>query len=254
MTTEYIIAVTHPGLRGDLLYALPAARHLCAGRGTRCDIYTSESCRNLTNLLLYQSFVRRVVIPPEYRATDAACGVQPWLMPVPMGDYAEVWHLGYRSTPDRPLPDWIASQAGLPEGLPVTYEVPAVADRAGGLFAGRYVVLARLEPLADELARFAEACPLPVVQVGAAGEALPSGKILDRTGCDYLWEAAVLSRAVAYVGPPSSHLALANGWPVMKVCVHDGRGDARHLLRGPHNHYLEMPRAEQILEYVNSLG
>jgi len=46
-------------------------------------------------------------------------------------------------------------------------------------------------------------------------------------------------------------LALANGFEIPKVAVHDGRSwDMRHIISSSTNHYPINPTAEQVLEIL----
>jgi hypothetical protein len=252
--SERVIAVTHPGKRGDCLYALPAARRLCYDRAARCDFYTSEHCRNLGPLIGYQSFVRRFVVSPGYRMEHAGCGVQPWQMPVPEDGYDAVFHLGYRSTPDRPLPDYIAASVGLPGGLPIHYDCPLLGPDSPLYVRPGYVVLAGCDLSAAGHVELVESCRHPVVQVGAAGERVSTDRVIDRTGCDYLQECSLIAGSLGFVGGSTSHLVCANGFYLTRLCVHSGGGDSRHFVRSPLNHYLVNPTAAEVVDCLNRLG
>jgi hypothetical protein len=242
-----VIALTHPGLRGDLLYSLPAARYLCGQRGVRCDFHTSRRCANLADLLRWQSFVRRVVICDDYYPEHAGCGLQPWLMPVHEESYDEVIHLGLRRTPELSLPDWYCVEFGLPVGLPIRYDCPAPSPGP----EGRRCVVASWAGFAqDRQADFVRRCPVPVLQVGARGEPLIDPAVVDGRGVSYLEECSYLAGSAGYVGTLSSHLALANGFAMPRVVLVNGSDDERHRVHSPACHYRTMPSGEEILRLL----
>ncbi len=245
-----MIAITHPGRIGDALYSLPTIRWLCAKHGCKADFFTSELCRPMLRLMERQSCIRRARIADGYVATGNGPGLQPWLVPVPDG-YDAVYHLGYRENPGCFLSDHIARTVGAPDGLPIAFDFDDQRE-----FDGDYVVVA---PRGDTSYRpmyedFIRRCPFPVVQVGAAGEAIAGG--IDRTGVDLLDALPIIAHCRAFVGLMSSNLVLANAFPCIKVAPHDGiHWDMRHVLYGPRNHYPVTILADDILnriEYLNT--
>lgn len=236
------IACTHPGKIGDALYALPAIRWLCEKHDCQADFYTSEYCRPLESLMRQQSCIADFVVPQGYNPENQSCGVQPFQMPVPPG-YDFVYHLGFRATPDRALPDFIAGWTGAPSGLPIHYEFE---KQETGL-RSPYVVVA---PRGDRaFAEFIKLCPFPVVQIGAAGEAV-SDIGIDRTGADFIETCNILEGARAFIGLMSSQLALANGFPIPRIAYDFGRNDMRHVVHSYRNHYPLHPTAEQIVNHI----
>lgn len=236
------IACAHPGKIGDALYALPAMRALAERHGCKADFYTSSYCRPLTALFERQECVDRVVVSPGYVPRSFDCGGQPWEVPVPSA-YEAIYQLGFRSVPDRSLPDFIAKSADLPEGLPVRYDFdPAPLD------CGPYIVTAPRGPTTfrNLFVNIARSSPIPVIEVGAIGERTDAA--LDLTGRDMLETLQMMAGSVGFVGLMSSMLALANGLPIPRVAPHDGRSwDMRHVVRSPLNHYPVNPSAQQVL-------
>jgi len=241
------IACAHPGKIGDALYALPAARALAERHGAQVDFYTSEYCRPMLRLLEAQSFVDRAVVAEGYKLRDFGCGAQPWSVPVPRG-YDAVYQLGFRSTPNCYLPDWISQSVRLPVGLPIQYDYEdretlaepyiVIAPRGGTSYAGLFRELA-------------ETCPMVVVEVGARGEGTGSSRSMDLTGEDMVDVLPWLARSRGFVGLMSSSLALANGFPIPRVAPHDGRHwDMRHVARSPLNHYPVNPTAAEVLRLL----
>lgn len=237
------IACTHPGKLGDALYSLPAIRWLCEQHGCQADFFTSEYCRPLFEFMRQQTCIDEVVIPSEYNPERYDCGVQPWQMPVPSG-YDMVYHLGFKSTPERRLVDWMSETVGGPKGLPVRYDIE---PRETGL-TKPYVVLAPRgqNDYSETFRQLCAKCPLPVVQIGGRGEAVP-GYGIDRTGDDLMTTANIIQGAAAFFGLMSSQLVLANGFQIPKVVPHSHQWDMRHVEWTPGNIYLANPTADQML-------
>lgn len=236
------IACTHPGKIGDALYALPAIRWLCEKHGCQADFYTSEYCRPMEPLMRQQSCIADFIVPPDYSPDNCSCGVQPFQMPVRPG-YDMVYHLGFRTTPDRALPDFIAGWTGAPHGLPIFYEFE---KRDTGLTSPYVVVAPRGDAVFKE---FIESCPFPVVQIGAKGEAVSSAGI-DRTGADLVETCNILAGARAFFGVMSSQLVLANGFPIPRVAYDFGRNDMRHVVHSYRNHYPANPTTARLIDHV----
>lgn len=240
------IACTHPGKIGDALYALPAIRWLCEKHDCQADFYTSEYCRPLEPLMRQQSCIADFIVPSDYSPENCSCGVQPFQMPVPSG-YDMVYHLGFRSTPERRLVDWMSETVGGPKGLPVRYEIDPIET---GLDQPYVVIAPRGQTTyLDSFTDLARICPLDVVQIGGPGEAMP-GYGIDRTGADFVTTANIIKGASAFFGLMSSQLALANGFRLPKVVPHSNQWDMRHLEWTPGNVYLVDPTAEQMLAHA----
>ena len=243
-----MIACTHPGKIGDALYALPTVRALSERHGCLADFYTSEYCRPMLGVARAQPYIREASVADGYEPERTDIGVQPWEMPTP-GGYEAVYHLGFRSVPDRALHEFIASQAGLNGHRPeVRY------DFTHRLTLGNpYLVLsARGESgFADLFRQVIDQSPVTVVEVGAAGEYVGGGRSLDLTGMDMLDTLPWLAGASGFVGLSSAMLVLANGFPAPKIVPHDGKSwDQRHWLRSPVNHYPVDPSAAEVLRLL----
>jgi len=240
---EQLIAVSHPGKIGDALYALPTVRYLCSRHNCKADFYTSGYCVPLVRLLEHQPFIRKVVIPEGYAIENAFQGIQPWKMPIPQSEYSAIYQLGYREAPDKALPDYIAETVGAPRGLPVMYEYPEAK-----VLSDPYIVIApgRDERFRRTLIEFVQRCPVKCVIIGAPGEYIGAG--IDITRLDLLDCIPWIAHSEGFIGMMSAPLAIANGFPVMKVALDDGNTwNMRHVLRGPLNSYLIFPTAEQLL-------
>jgi len=254
--SDKVIAVSHPGKIGDTLYALPTARFLCEYHQAKADFYTSNYCAPLRGLLEYQSFVRKVVIPPGYVIERVDMGVQPWQMTIPADEYAAVYQLGFRTWPEKSLPDHIAESVGAPTGLPVWFEFPETPT-----LESPYIVIAPGKP--DQFRGFflelARRSPIPAVVIGAADEHMGEG--IDRTGLGILETLPWLARARGFVGGMSAHLVLANAFPIPKVVPIPeanppprSRWDMRHVVRTPLNYYVVNPSPTQALSLLGQIG
>lgn len=249
------IAVTHPGKQGDALYALPTLRALCELNGCQADFYTSEYCAPLKGLFEYQDAIDHFYVAPNYVIERMDMGVQPAYVPVDASLYACVYQLGYRGTPDCPLPEFIARSVGAVKlgGMQVTYQSPPSNPRWDLEREKDYLVLAPRGQTSytDLFKALIEQAPMRVVLVGGRGDSTPFlglHNMTDLTGWGYLEVAYVLSRAQAFVGLMSSQLALANGFPIPRIVPHDGiHWDMRHVVQSPLNHYLVNPNLQDIL-------
>jgi len=242
------LAFSHPGKIGDCLYVLPTVKYICDYYNITCDFYTSEYCRPLTRLFEYQSYIDKVIIPPEYEIKRMDMGVQPWYIPIPPDLYVGIIHLGFRQVPDRPLHQFIAWSIGINIDLKVQYEYPEfkALDKP-------YIVIApRGETTFKDLfIEIIEKSPIDVISIGGMGEAVGNPTI-DCSGLDMLETVTWISKSSGYVGLMSSQLALANGFEIPKVAVHDGRSwDMRHIISSSTNHYPINPSAEKVWELLN---
>lgn len=250
-----MIAATHPGKHGDAIYALPTLKALAERFQTTVDFYTSDYCEPLRTLFEYQPFVGHFYVAPNYVVERMDMGVQPSYVPVDNRCYDKVYQLGYRGIPDRPLPDYIAHSVGLIAG-PVSYAVPDHLDYWDQFNLTDYIVLApRGETSYKELFRqLIDRSPVPVVLVGGDTDEKPfwqHDNVESMTGSDYLDTAYVISKARAFIGLSSSQLCLANGFPIPRICPHDGiHWDERHWVRSEFNHYPVNPSVEDLLALI----
>lgn len=216
-----MIAVSHPGKIGDALYALPTVKKLCEINNTNADFYTSSYCGGLRRLIEYQPYINKFIVSENYKITRMDMGVQPWQMPI-SGEYSKIYHLGFQNIPDRPLPEFIARNAGLDsieklslyhpdfETLDDSYIV--IAPRSDYDFTPAYI-------------DFIQKSPFPCVIVGAKHEYIGYG--IDKTGLDFLESTTWISKAIGFLGI-SSMFVLADAFDYPKVVFHRGL-DLRHL-------------------------
>jgi SAM-dependent methyltransferase/ADP-heptose:LPS heptosyltransferase len=245
-----MIAVSHPGKIGDALYCLPTIRYLCDKHNTQADFFTSAYCEPLRRFFEYQSCIRKVIVPEDYKIEHGNCGIQPWHMSVPEEEYECVYELGFRRDPDKVLPDFIADTVGAPNGLPIYYEFPpaqTLAEPYIVIAPGRFDYYRRVF---SEVARHAAA---PVVIIGARGEHIEQG--IDKTGLDLLDTLPWLEHAQAFLGVMSSSLVLANAFNIPKISLHDGQSwDLRPVMKSPLNYYPVNPSPLQLLAMLGMAG
>lgn len=243
---DNIFAAAHPGKLGDALYCLPLIRYIYNQTGMQCDFYTSDYCRPLKRLFEYQSCIRRVIIAENYTVARMDMGVQPYYIPIPQHEYAEVYQLGFRHIPDRPIHQYIAHSAGFDIPLAIEYEYPDVS-----YIHGEYICIAPrgytdYTPLFEGIANKRRA-----VIIGGSNEYTGYG--LNMTGIDMLHTASILSRAKGFVGLMSSQLVLANGFDIPRIAPHDGISwDMRHVITYHRNFYPIHPTTEDIIAILDN--
>lgn len=248
------IACSHPGKMGDALYSLPIVRSLCTEWDCMADFYTSEYCKPMVSLVEYQSYIRKVVIPDNYKVLTLDMGVQPWHMPIDSQLYERVIHFGFRSVPNDFLTTFMAGQTGallskIPE---ISYEYPdfETLDEDYFCIAPRGNTTYR-----EHFRSVIHNSPVGVVMVGGAGDAVTTEvytnydkPIIDLTGLNMLDTVTWLSKSVGFVGLMSAMLVLANGFDMPKVAVHDGiHWDMRHVRRSDTNLYPVNPNHVDVL-------
>lgn len=108
-----MIWATHPGKLGDLLWALPAARHISRQYGQPINLWLAAQCKPLVNLLEKQDYIGDITLDYDWQVQDTA----PASPRMPPGGPAQgsVVHLGYAAWPERPLPFQVVRQQGLHE-------------------------------------------------------------------------------------------------------------------------------------------
>lgn len=237
-----------PGNTGDLLYSLPTARVLCAAHATTCDFYTAETSKHTKRLMEYQSFIDRLIIPKAYKIERRDIGTQPYIMPIE-DTYDAVYHLGYRSVPDRTLHQFIAYQLGITLPLAIHYEYPIIESP---LTIPYVCIAARGETTYKaffmDLISKLNSRGIGVAQIGGKGDFVGLFG-WDATGKDMLDTLSILSHAKAFIGLMSSQLVLANGFPIPRIAPHDGiHWDMRHCVYTPLNHYPINPTTDAIID------
>lgn len=254
-----LVAVSHPGKMGDALYALPAIRVLIEDWNAQVDFYTSEYCKPLEKLIKYQTGIRNFIVPESYTILGMDMGIRPWKMPVDGTLYNRIVHLGFRSVPDCPLPEFIGRTAGVPLSKlkPIYYEYPT-AD----IPSNDYICIAprgetTFKSLFEDIIVNSEK---DVAIIGGKSDnsltrfsTNEKGRnIFDLTGLDMLDTLTWMSKCSGFVGLMSAMLVLANGFDIPRIAVHDGiHWDMRHVLYSNKNHYPINPTRQEIEELLN---
>lgn len=108
-----MIYATHPGKLGDLLWALPTARHISRQYGQQVHLWLPASLKPLQNLLEKQDYIGEIHLDYDWAVQDTA-PASPRIPPKGPSD-ASVVHLGYQGWPEHPLPFQVVRQQGLHE-------------------------------------------------------------------------------------------------------------------------------------------
>jgi hypothetical protein len=251
-TNEQMIAICQPEFHGDVLWSIPAAREMARRRGCQADFILTPKGARVADLLLYQPFVRGVVIHGEYiyRHGDSHD------MDVNVG-YDAIHQMGFRSHMpiDETLLDYFCKIAALPrQGHWLDVPEPSEPIPEGPFV----VVNAKKHDVSmnvrwGEMWRdFVRRCPLPVVEVGwPVGTTTDCGAI-DRIRMGFLEMAAIIAKCTYFFGHISAPLVIADAMPnVKRIAVHDGSSwDLRACTQSPMNHYPVCYDAGTLLEYI----
>lgn len=216
MSKRYAFA--HPGKIGDALYTLPTIHTICDRDDAVADFYTSEVCRPLERLFLYQDHIERFIVPDSYKIESFGQGVQPWSMPVKSNEYDAVFQLGFRSFPRGPLHKFIASQVGLRSVPNPAYKFPDIQ-----FYDDPYIVIGfsgerGYPPMKKDYEQFFAEFPIRVVQTGTEYDRL-NLVCEDQIGLDLLDTLSLLHKSQMFVGFYSGLLALANAFPELTKIV-----------------------------------
>ena len=254
-----MIACCHPGKIGDALYSLPTIRALSKKHNCKVDFYTSAYCEPILKLFEDQTEINKAQVLESYTPVDFSCGGQPWEMKLPNeSEYDHVYQLGFRSVPDKPLPEFIAESAGLDRsvGHNLFYETRNFLVEQD---TKPYIVLAPRgeSPFADEFRRLLGMINIPVYILGRQGEMLSgvveTDLINDYTGQPFFSMVRIIKNCKAFVGILSSPLCIANGFNMKKVIAYNDSWDMRHSVYKPETTYIKNPTAEQIIESLGDL-
>lgn len=241
-----MLAFTHPGKIGDLLYCLPVVKKLCEESGQRADFWTSSYCYPVVKRLLErQSYIRDVVLSHNHVITGMDMGVRPWLVPVD-GDYEQVYHLGFQEIPRGALPEFISKSIGQTWNGKIEYEYDDLST-----LKEPYIVLApRGETSFKEVfIDFIKKSPIKTVVVG--GEIDYIGYGINKCGIDLLETLPWIAKSKGFIGLMSSQLVLANGFDIPKISPHDGKSwDMTHVVYSDSNFYPVLPTAEYMIQLL----
>lgn len=251
-------AITHPGKLGDAIFTLPVCRYLAEKSGNPVDFFTSLYCAPMRELFEYQSCIGKFVIADNYKIERYDMGVQPYVVPVPIGDYDTTYHLGFRNIPDKRLDWFMAESVGInPAELgPIKYEIPP----HNRYLITPYIVLAPrgetgYKSLFVDFIGLAHEHGIGIVQIGGKGEFIGKCGTLDSdyTGTNLLITCGLIAGAKVFIGLMSAMLVLANGWNLPKIAPHDNHSwDMRHVVKSSSNYYPINPTAQQMLEIIEN--
>jgi hypothetical protein len=240
-----MLAFTHPGKVGDLLYGLPTVRKVCQEKQDLADFYTSSYCYPIVKRLLErQSYINKCFESQTYVIERMDMGVQPWRVPVDVSIYETSYHLGFKHVPDRPLPEFIAQEVGVTWDGVISYDfddVPTLDED--------YIVIAPrgLTSYSNLFREVATKSPVKVVEIGGYNDNIGIG--INKCGLDLVDTLPWIAHSKGFLGLMSSQLVLANGFSIPKIAPHDGiHWDMRHVVNSPTNFYPVNPTAEQVLE------
>jgi len=245
-----MLAFTHPGKVGDLLYSLPTVKYICEAKGQQGDFWTSEYCYPIVRRLLErQSYIRRCILSPTYVIEGMDMGVRPSKVPVDVSLYETTYHLGFRSVPDSALPDFIARSVGSTWNGKIEYEYDDVET-----LDEPYIVLAPRGETSykNMFLDLIKSSPIKTVIIGGLGDLIGDGTALNKCGLDLVETLPWIAKSKGFIGLMSSQLVLANGCDVKRVSPHDGiHWDMRHVIYSDKNFYPVNPTAKEI---INILG
>lgn len=249
-----LLAFSHPGKMGDALYTLPTIKALCERENKKADFYTSDYCRPMRRLFEHQPYINKFIVPENYAIENFGCGGQPWQMPIPDG-YDGVYQLGFRTTPNKSIPEFIAESAGLAftDINPITYTHQNLK-----FFDFPYIVIAtRGRTTYDDTFRdIMDHSPIKIVQTGSHIDFLYHPNCIDMTGVDLLETLSLIAGSVGFVGIGSGPLVLANGFPnIPKVCMHDNISWCMpHFVFSPSNFYPVLPSYAEVLSIIDTFN
>ena len=246
------IAITHPGKIGDLLYVLPVARELYKQYNSKIDIYTDELYKAAIPLLKAQDCIADVITiaTSDMPIVTISTG---WKLPIPEDKYDKVFHLGFRSFPLIPLPEYIAKLAGFPRevGKNIYYDTPCELHPVAKELKDYIVVCSTWMYYFKLYVDFIKKSTLPVIEVGIPREATGYGHNL--TGLNMLEMAKIIEYSKGFLGYTSSSLCIANGFNIKKVITYNYSAGSLYLfpnaVQSELSLYLQNPKVEDILNW-----
>jgi hypothetical protein len=192
---------TFPGRVGDILWSLATVAHLATSYGTALDFYIMPRHAAILPLLNIQPYIRRADVIDDWPFSHSSCGDQPWKPPAHIENwYERFWHLGYRSEPQVPLIDFIASQHNLKLSSPVPFifaDGPKPID-------GPYIVSGIGNPQDY----------WPIQEIMKALHPVP---FVNLTVLPWLESARFVKHASAFIGSRSANFVLAHGFGIPVV-------------------------------------
>jgi ADP-heptose:LPS heptosyltransferase len=233
-----------PGKCGDAIHQWPIAYWWAKQHDSKFTVWLDEkSCKMVAPLFAAQPCVDKV----EFKegVSNYLCGGQPWHFDLPASELAgrNVYHLGFRSFPERQLTLETMEKANVPVDIGVAtlantnpFEVPTVGEKVNRLVLHgqgvcshsrttpnfwKFLAAIRMElpSIFDEIVFIGSPQDR---EVGAI--AYPEWKSFDDGG-DFLKLAEFMVNSRAVIGCGSSPVALAGALKVPCIRVHDPIGN-----------------------------
>lgn len=235
---------TFPGKAGDAVMQWPVAYWWSKKHGQKFTCWMDEkSCKMVAPLFAAQPCVEKVEF--KLGISNYNCGGQPWHFDLDNSDFADrnVYHLGYRSFPERQLTLESLARSNVPVEVDVAalantnaFEAPAIGEKVNRLVLHgqgicphslttpnfwKFLSAIRMElpSIFDEIVFIGSPQDR---EVGAI--AYPEWKAFDDGG-DFLKLARYMLESRAVIGCGSSPVALAGALKVPCIRVHDPIGN-----------------------------
>jgi hypothetical protein len=231
------------GKLGDAIMQWPVAYHWAKQHGQKFTCWLDEkSCKMVAPLFAAQPCVEKVEFKPGI--INYGCGGQPWHFDLDASELAgrNVYHLGFRSFPERQLTLETLARSNVPVEVDVAtlantnpFEVPAAGEKVNRLILHGQGVCphTRATPnfwkfiaaIRGELSMFDEVVFIGSPQDREVGSiAYPGWGAFDDGG-DFLKLAEFMLASRAVIGCGSSSVALAGALKVPCIRVHDPIGE-----------------------------
>jgi diadenosine tetraphosphatase ApaH/serine/threonine PP2A family protein phosphatase len=240
---------TFSGKAGDAIMQWPIAYWWSKQHGEKFTAWLDEkSCKLVAPLFAAQPCVEKVEFKEGVKSYQ--CGGQPWHFDLPAAEMSgrNVYHLGFRSFPERQLTLETQARCNVPMEVDIatlantsSFEVPALGEEVNRLVLHGQGVCphSRTTPgfwkfLASIRKEIAERVN-EVVFVGSPADlevarlAYPDWALFDDGG-DFLKLAELMVNSRAVIGCGSSPAALAGALKVPCIRVHDPIGDSPRRL------------------------
>lgn len=248
-----MIAVSHPGKIGDALYTLPTIKELSKLHNCKVDFYTSEHCRPIKEFMKLQDCINECIIPESYVIERYDMGIQPWLIPIDNSKYEAVYQLGFKSVPDKSLPEFISESVGLNKdvGKNIHYNFIDEFDHTDS----NYIVIApRGETTYSTIFKgvidYYEFKNIKSFIVGGRGDYF--GKGVDYTHLTFNQMTSLIVHSKFYLGIMSAPLVIANGFNVPKIIPYNNNWDMRHIVAKPESFYIFEPLLSDVLKIMEN--
>lgn len=247
-----MIACSHPGRMGDALYALPSVIQACERHGCKCDFYTSEWCKPISKLLKRQSYIDKVVIPPEYTIQEHSIGIQPWKMPIDEAKYEAVYQFGFKTYPLTFLADHIANENEFLPKKPLKLEYDDLGNEKWGYFVtctksvNDIAYYNHLDTFFEQITRVKDVVIVGLQKIRHGG----TTGCTDWTGMAYENIPGLIHNSDGFIGVPSTPHTIATFIPhVKRYVVEAPYWDTRHVFTSNNDLVTKYPSVEEALKF-----